>query len=171
MCPGFFCFAYRHPPHSSSQAGLPRSWRQYQHPIGDIYFHNHNLHLTTAENVRHPDTLRYILEARDDHIQCVAGDPHRNRLPPDIELVISDVSDATAVIRMYSRMAATVYDYSEETGSPFFATVHAALTSVFLRSASRFEGGILVPYSGISIASPGSAPQRGIKFRAVPQER
>jgi len=105
-----------YPTGSSSQAGLPRAWRQYQHPIGDVYFHNHNLHLTTAENVRHPDTLRYILDARDDHIQCVAGDPHQHRLPPDIELVISEVSDTTAVIRMYSRMAGTVYNYLEETG-------------------------------------------------------
>ncbi|KAF8178023.1 hypothetical protein BJ912DRAFT_856566 [Pholiota molesta] len=98
------------------QTGLPRSWRQYQHPIGDIYFHNHNLHLTTADNVRDPDMLQYILDAREDHLQSIAGDPNFDHLPPDIEIVVSDVTAREAVIRMYSRMAGTVYHYSESTG-------------------------------------------------------
>ncbi|KAF8967485.1 hypothetical protein BDZ97DRAFT_1656403 [Flammula alnicola] len=102
--------------YNAPSVSLPRSWRQYQHPNGDVYFHNHHLRLTTPDNVRNPQILEYITEARDDHLQCLAGDPNLQRLPPDYELVISDVSDTTAVIRMYSRMAGAAYTWSEDTG-------------------------------------------------------
>lgn len=101
---------------NSSRAPLPRDWRQYQHPNGDVYFHNHALHLTTSENIHDATTLRYILEARNDHIACVANDPHAPRLPRDIELVISEVTRNTAVIRMYSRSTSAAYRYSARIG-------------------------------------------------------
>ncbi|PPQ92771.1 hypothetical protein CVT25_003880 [Psilocybe cyanescens] len=100
----------------SSQAPLPRPWRQYRHPNGDVYFYNHQLRTITPDNVRDSEILEYVLEAREDHIQCLAGDPNLHRLPRDYELVISEVSDTTAVIRMYSRMAGAAYIWTEDAG-------------------------------------------------------
>ncbi|KAF9477834.1 hypothetical protein BDN70DRAFT_861148 [Pholiota conissans] len=111
-----------YPTGSGSQAGLPHSWRQYQHPIGDVYFHNHSLRLTTGDNVRNSNTLQYIMDAYEDHSQSIAGDPNYQRLPSDIETVVSDVTPREAVIRMYSRRAGTVFHYSEEQGLRFGMT-------------------------------------------------
>ncbi|KJA14290.1 hypothetical protein HYPSUDRAFT_208837 [Hypholoma sublateritium FD-334 SS-4] len=101
---------------NSNRAPLARGWRQHQHPNGDIYFHNDSLCLTTSDNVRDAATLHYILDARADHIACLADDPHAHRLPRDIELVVSEVTRHTAVIRMYSRSAHTAYRYADRTG-------------------------------------------------------
>ncbi|KAJ3512036.1 hypothetical protein NLJ89_g3751 [Agrocybe chaxingu] len=101
---------------SSSQASLPPPWRQYQHPNGDIYFHHREHRLITPDNIYDPEILEYILEAREDHLQCLAGDPGSSRLPSDYELVISDVSDTAATIRMYSRSATEAYTWTEENG-------------------------------------------------------
>lgn len=56
------------------------------------------------------------MDARDDHLQCLEGDPNRDILPPDYELVVSDVSENAAVLRMYSRRAGEAYDWTEERG-------------------------------------------------------
>ncbi|KDR84419.1 hypothetical protein GALMADRAFT_206051 [Galerina marginata CBS 339.88] len=103
-------------PGNSSQAPLPYPWHQYRHPNGDIYFYNNQLRLITPDNVRDPEILEYIIDAREDHLQCLAGDPNLHRLPTDYELVVSDVSDTAAVIRMYSRVAGAAYTWTEERG-------------------------------------------------------
>ncbi|KAH9482144.1 hypothetical protein JR316_0004239 [Psilocybe cubensis] len=101
---------------SNYQTPLPRSWREYRHPNGDIYFYNRELRLITPDNVRDPEMLRYIMDAREDHLQCLAGDPNVHRLPRDYELVISEVNESAAVIRMYSRTAGAAYIWTEEAG-------------------------------------------------------
>ena len=98
---------------------IPYPWRQYEHPNGDIYYYNPQQRLITPEDIRNPDILEYIMDARDDHLQCLEGDPNRDNLPPDYELVISDVSESAAVLRMYSRMAGAAYDWTEDTGLIF----------------------------------------------------
>lgn len=100
---------------------IPYPWRQYEHPNGDIYYYNPQLRLITPENIRNPDILEYIMDARDDHLQCLAGDPNYHNLPFDYELVVSDVSETAAVLRMYSRWAGAAYDWTEERGLAFFS--------------------------------------------------
>lgn len=102
-----------------TSATIPYPWRQYEHPNGDIYYYNPQLRLITPEDIRNPDTLEYIMDAREDHLQCLDGDPSRHLLPPDYELVVSDVSETAAVLRMYSRMAGEAYDWTEERGLVF----------------------------------------------------
>lgn len=104
------------PTGNSSQAPLPHPWRQYRHPNGDIYFYNNRLRLITPDNIRDPEILDYVIEAREDHLQCIAGDPNLHRVPADYELVVSDVSDTAAVIQMYSRDAGAAYSWTEERG-------------------------------------------------------
>ncbi|KAF8887249.1 hypothetical protein CPB84DRAFT_1816638 [Gymnopilus junonius] len=107
---------YNAPSGNSSRALLPPPWRQYRHPNGDIYYYNPQLRLITPDNIRDPQIFEYILDAREDHLQCLAGDPNLHRLPSDYELVISDISDTAAVIRMYSRAAGEAYTWTEEQG-------------------------------------------------------
>lgn len=99
---------------------IPYPWRQHEHPNGDIYYHNPQLRLITPEDIRNQDILEYIMDARDDYLQCLDGDPNRDNLPPDYELVVSDVSETAAVIRMYSRRAGVAYDWTEERGLVLF---------------------------------------------------
>lgn len=94
----------------------PPGWNRYVHPNGDIYYRNHQLRLTTPDNVRRPVTLQYVMDARDDHLENISGDPNFNRLPPDLEICISDISDQTAVIGMYSRQAGRAYEWNERQG-------------------------------------------------------
>lgn len=107
-----------------ASATLPYPWRQYAHPNGDIYFYNPQLRVITPENIRNPDMLEYIMDARDDHLQCLEGEPNRYNLPPDYELVVSDVSETAAVLRMYSRRAGAAYDWTEERGLIFHFHLH-----------------------------------------------
>ena len=97
-------------------ANVPHPWCQYEHPNGDIYFYNSELRLITPDDICNPDILEYVMEARDDHLQCLAGDPNLSILPSDYELVVSDVSETAAVLRMYSRSAGAAYDWNEERG-------------------------------------------------------
>ena len=99
---------------------LPDPWGQYVHPNGDIYYYNPQLRLITPDDIRNPEILEYIMDARDDHLQCLAGDPNVHILPSDYELVVSDVSETAAVLRMYSRLAGAAYDWTEERGLGFF---------------------------------------------------
>jgi hypothetical protein len=101
-------------------ATIPYPWRQHEHPNGDIYYYNPQLRLITPEDIRNPDILEYIIDARDDHLQCLDGDPSCDNLPPDYELVVSDVSETAAVLRMYSRRAGAAYDWTEERGLFYF---------------------------------------------------
>ena len=147
-----------HPPLSSltnnhnSQAPIPHPWRQYRHPIGDIYYYNPQLRLITPDNIRNPQVLEYVLDAREDHLQCLAGDPNLHRLPSDYELIISDVSESTAVIRMYSRAAGQAYTWTEGQGERqwiyFESRQVPQLTLFFLalcRIGSEVERALLVP--------------------------
>jgi len=104
------------PESGEPSANIPDSWRQYEHPNGDIYYYNSQLRLITPDNIRNPEILEYIMDARDDHLQCLAGDPNLDILPSDYELVVSDVSETAAVLRMYSRMAGAAYDWTEDRG-------------------------------------------------------
>ncbi|KAF8165935.1 hypothetical protein B0H34DRAFT_691034 [Crassisporium funariophilum] len=101
---------------SMSDAALPHPWHQYRHPNGDIYFYNPEMQLLTPDDIRDPDTLEYIIDARDDHLQCLAEDPNTHLLPADYELVISDVTENAAVVRMYSRTATAAYEWMEDRG-------------------------------------------------------
>ena len=76
--------------------------------------------MITPEDIRNPDILENIMDARDDHLLCLNRDPNRHILPPDYELVVSNVSESAAVLRMYSRMAGAAYDWTEERGLVFF---------------------------------------------------
>ena len=63
------------------------------------------------------------MDAREDHLHCIEGDPNLSQLPSDWEMVVADVSDSAAVIRMYSREAKAAYLWNEERGeiiNPFF---------------------------------------------------
>ncbi|KAG6845544.1 hypothetical protein H0H87_007788 [Tephrocybe sp. NHM501043] len=104
-------------------------WEQFKHPNGDIYYYHRSLRLITPENIRDPDMLRFVLEAREDHLQCL----HRSvaQLPNDWELVLSDVTDSTAVIGMFSRHVGIEYEWTEEHGlrtkpSPEYFWSHVA---------------------------------------------
>ncbi|TFK33186.1 hypothetical protein BDQ12DRAFT_727990 [Crucibulum laeve] len=95
---------------------VPRPWRQYRHPNGDIYYYHHGLRLITPDDIRDPIILSYVMEAREDHLQCIEDDSNFYRLPRDWELTLCDVSESGAVIGMHSRSAGASYDWSEETG-------------------------------------------------------
>ena len=96
-------------------------WCQYEHPNGDIYYYNPQLRLITPEDIRNSDILEYIiLDTQEDHLQCLDGDPNRHLFPPDYDLLmVSDVSETAAVLRMYSRMAGEAYGWTEERGLVF----------------------------------------------------
>ena len=102
-----------------TSASIPYPWRQYEHPNGDIYYYNPQLRLITPEDIPDPVILEYIMDARDDHLQCLEGDPYCDDLPSDYELVVSDVSETAAVLRMYSRRAGAAYDWTEDRGLVF----------------------------------------------------
>ncbi|KAJ3544905.1 hypothetical protein NMY22_g2631 [Coprinellus aureogranulatus] len=95
---------------------LPPGWNRYFHPNGDVYYRNHQLRLTTPEDIRRPTMLQYVMDAREDHLDNISDDPNFPRLPPDWELAISDVSESTAVIGMYSRLAGQAYEWREREG-------------------------------------------------------
>ena len=111
-------------------ATIPYPWCQYEHPNGDIYYYNPELRLITPEDIRNPDILEYIMDARDDHLQCLEADPNRDDLPPDYELVVSDVSETAAVLRMYSRREGAAYDWTDERGLFFFCFFFSLFLSV-----------------------------------------
>ncbi|KAF8805992.1 hypothetical protein BYT27DRAFT_7191287 [Phlegmacium glaucopus] len=99
-----------------SRANIPDPWRLYRHPNGDIYYYHPPLRLITPDDITNPDTLEYIMDAREDHLQCLSGDPNLHILPSDHELVVSDVSETAAVLRMYSRFTGAAYEWTEERG-------------------------------------------------------
>ena len=88
----------------------------YRHPNGDVYYYNSEFRLITPEDISDSDMLENVLEAREDHLNCLEGDPNIGTLPPDYELVIRDVSDETATIRMYSRTSTKAYTWTEDRG-------------------------------------------------------
>lgn len=104
------------PEGASDALPIPPGWNRYVHPNGDVYFRNHQLRLTTPDNIRQPVILQYVMDAREDHLETIADDPNYARLPPDWELTISDISESTAVIGMYSRQAGRAYEWREHEG-------------------------------------------------------
>ena len=89
------------------------------------------------------------MDARDDHLQCLAGNPNVHILPSDYEPVVSDVSETAAVRRMHSRVAGAAYDWAEERGLGFFSslffnlnklirTVVPSLTGLVVKSKEHF---------------------------------
>ncbi|KAF9004279.1 hypothetical protein BDQ17DRAFT_1390274 [Cyathus striatus] len=102
--------------HSNTRPTIPYPWRNHNHPNGDVYYYNPELRLITPDDIRNAQVLRYVMEARTDHLQWIVDDPNFRRLPPDWELTVSDVSEDTSVIGMYSRMAGAAFEYTEERG-------------------------------------------------------
>lgn len=98
----------------------PYPWRRYQHPNGDVYFYHDNLRFITPDDVCDPLVLEYLIDAREEYLQSLGGDPNFHLLPMDYELVISDVSEEAATIRMYSRSAGQAYEWTEERGDSNF---------------------------------------------------
>ncbi|KAJ2930405.1 hypothetical protein H1R20_g6677, partial [Candolleomyces eurysporus] len=111
-------YTRRQDPADIARLPIPANWSRYVHPNGDVYYRNHQLRLTTSDDIRRPLTLQYVLEARQDHIDTISDDPNYTRLPPDWEITISDVSESTAVIGMYSRHAGQAYEWREREGDP-----------------------------------------------------
>lgn len=97
---------------------MPAGWSRYVHPNGDVYYRNHQLRLTTPDDIRRPETRQYVLDAREDHLEVISNDPDYTRLPPDWEIAISDVSESTAIIGMYSRQDGQAYEWKERDGNP-----------------------------------------------------
>jgi hypothetical protein len=102
--------------HTPSSRAPPDPWKQYTHPNCDIYFYNHQIRLITPDDIRDPKTLEFVLDAREDHLQCLQEDKSLEKLADDWELTLSDVTDAAAVIGMYSRKLGVSYVWSEERG-------------------------------------------------------
>lgn len=100
----------------SSSLTIPPSWQQYRHPNGDIYYYNPLLRLITPEDIRDPAMLEFVLDAREDHIQCLQDDSSISNLPDDWELTLSDVTDSSAVIGMHSRKMGLSYEWAEDKG-------------------------------------------------------
>jgi len=112
---------YNAPSPSSSSAATgsgaptpPHPWRRYQHPNGDIYFYNDHLRFISPDDLCDPQILEYLIDAREEYLQSLARD--HILLPTDYELVISEVSDEAATIKMYSRTAGQAYEWTEEGG-------------------------------------------------------
>jgi hypothetical protein len=102
---------------------MPPGWNRYFHPNGDVYYRNHHLRLTTPEDIRQPEMLQYVMDARDDHLETISEDQNYPHLPPDWELAISDVSDSTAVLGMFSRQAGQAYEWKEREGTNLIGAV------------------------------------------------
>jgi hypothetical protein len=60
--------------------------------------------------------LGFVLDARQDHLQCLRDDSSINRLPDDWELTLTDVTDCAAVIGMHSRELGQSYEWAEDKG-------------------------------------------------------
>lgn len=93
---------------------MPPGWEQHQHPNGDIYYYHRGLRLITPDDIRDPEKLQHVLDAREDHLQCLNGSVAR--LPDDWELVLYDVTEEVAVIGMFSRSLGLEYEWTEEHG-------------------------------------------------------
>lgn len=65
------------------------------------------------------------MDAREDHLENISEDQNFARLPPDWELTISDVSESTAVIGMYSRQFGQAYEWKEREGD-IASVLHSA---------------------------------------------
>ncbi|KAG6917565.1 hypothetical protein DXG01_002034 [Tephrocybe rancida] len=98
----------------ASNLPVPPSWEQFKHPNSDIYYYHRTLRLITPDDIRDPEKLHFVLEAREDHMQCLNGSVAN--LPDDWELVLSDVTDSVAVIGMFSRRLGIEYEWTEERG-------------------------------------------------------
>ena len=96
---------------------VPVGWGQYKHPNDDIYYYHPDLRLITPEDIRDPVMLQFVLDARLDHLQCLQADDSLSKLADDWELTLTDVTDAAAVIGMFSRNLGVAYEWSEGKGT------------------------------------------------------
>ncbi|KAH6914590.1 hypothetical protein BKA70DRAFT_551011 [Coprinopsis sp. MPI-PUGE-AT-0042] len=95
---------------------LPRGWNRYTHPNGDVYYRNNQLRVCTMDDIRRPEILRYVLDAREDHLERCSDDPNFRNLPQDLEITITDANESTAIIGMYSVQAQQAYEWNERQG-------------------------------------------------------
>ena len=106
-------------------------WEQCKHPNDDVYYYHPGLRLITPEDIRDPVMLQFVLDARLDHLQCLQGDDSLSKLPDDWELTLTDVTDAAAVIGMFSRDLGVAYDWNERKGTIFEHSLCAFLFPPF----------------------------------------
>ncbi|KAG6841220.1 hypothetical protein C0991_000666 [Blastosporella zonata] len=128
----------------ASSHPVPPGWEQFKHPNSDIYYYHRILRLITPDDIRDTDKLRFVLEAREDHLQCLNGSVAQ--LPDDWELVLSDVTDTVAVIGMFSRRVGIEYEWTEERGKfhlrPFLP--RSVPLNISYRLANETFSGILL---------------------------
>lgn len=96
-------------------------WGQHKHPNGDVYYYHSDLRLITPEDIRDPVMLQFVLDARLDHLQCLQADDSLSKLADDWELTLTDVTDAAAVIGMFSRKLGVAYNWGEGKGTELFS--------------------------------------------------
>jgi len=101
---------------SSHSLPLPQEWDQHFHPNGDVYYCHRRLRLITPDNIRRPEILRHVLDAREDHLELLAEDPAAARLPPDLEITVRDATDSSAVIGLCSREVKQAFEWNERAG-------------------------------------------------------
>ena len=151
---------------TSTTIPYPNPWCQYKHPNGDIYYYNPQLRLITPEYIRNSDILEYIMDAREDHLQCLDGDPNRHLFPPDYDLlVVSDDSETAAVLRMYFRMAGEAYNWTEERGLVIFTIEFLTFTVSSYCSCSHYRISLssLLSWDGILLPT-GSRQTSSMRF-------
>ncbi|PPQ65738.1 hypothetical protein CVT24_011771 [Panaeolus cyanescens] len=103
------------PPNERSTP-LPTGWRQYKHPNGDVYFYHQGFRLITPDNIRDPDILEYVFDARDHQLDGLLNDSTAQNLPEDYEMIIMEANDETAMIQMLSREQGVAFEWTEDGG-------------------------------------------------------
>ncbi|KAG6888421.1 hypothetical protein C0995_008334 [Termitomyces sp. Mi166 len=133
----------------TSRLPVPPEWEQYEHPNSDIYYYHRGLRLITPDNIRDPEKLQHVLEAREDHLQCLNGSVAQ--LPDDWELVLSDVTEEVAIIGLQVKTSpehfwAHVSEYpSHHAELP--PNTEAAFTQALRNAKVALTEGAIFPFS------------------------
>ena len=90
---------------------VPLGWTQYRHPNGDVYFCNADLQVITPDEIRDPEMLEQIANARDENVACLEEHPIGRTLPDDLVQVITEPTEEDVSIRMYSDSARAAYSW------------------------------------------------------------
>lgn len=96
--------------HRNTNLSVPIGWKRHRHPNGDIYYYNGELRLLTPDDICDPKMLEYVLDAHEDHLKCLDESGSLQQLPDDWELTLTDVTEETAVIGMFSRKEMLAYE-------------------------------------------------------------
>lgn len=90
---------------------VPDGWTLCRHPNGDIYFYNADLQVITPEDIRDPDMLEQITNARDENVASLEEHPIWRTLPDDLVQIIFGPTDEEVGIAMFSESARTSYTW------------------------------------------------------------